>query len=289
MKLLFILYILTCKILFADFTLEKEYYFSDEDIRSSDIFKNIKKDFLLFKIAKKKTKYRIKSDKIIKIFKKHSIKISSKSNVVTFLREYDFDMQDLHVSLKKYYKNHYKNLDIKSLHVRPKSYMKKLPESYKIIIPPKNYHNNNGTFYLKTKSKKRLFFDYTIDADIPIITAKRTIKRKENLTPFNTQVKIIKFKSFKSPPLQKIQSSKKWCAKIRLKKGRILSKRDVKEIPLVKKDQNVRVIIRDGNLHVELLAKAKKDGALYDMITIEKRDGEHLKAKVIGANTVEIR
>jgi flagella basal body P-ring formation protein FlgA len=289
MKLFFILFLLTCNIFSAPLVLKKEYHFFDENIKGSDIFKSIKSDFTLLKIPHKKTKYRIKAKELVKTFKKHSYEVSSKASVITFIRDYDFDMSSLHVRLKEYYKKYYKKIDIKALHVRPKSYMQKLPRSYEVVIPAKNYHNNHGTFYLKTDTKRRLFFDYKLDAFINVVVAKRTIERKENLTPFNTKIKNIKFKNFKSPPLSKISSASKWCAKIRLKEGRILTQRDIKTIPLVKKNQNVTVIVRDGSLHVELSAIAQKDGALYDMITIQKSNGEHLKAQVIGANRVEIR
>jgi flagella basal body P-ring formation protein FlgA len=270
--------------------LEKEYHFLDENITAHDIFKDIQSDFQILKIPPKKTKYRVKSAEIAKIFKKHSIDVGYKNSVISFIRDYSFDMSKLHVKLKEYYQNHYKKIDIKALHVRPKSYLERLPKHYEVIIPPKNFHNNHGTFYLKTDSKQRLFFDYKIDAYIPVVVTKRTIPRRETLTPFNTQLKTIKFKSFKSPPLtDNISASKKWCAKIRLKEGKTLTQRDIKAVPLVKRNQHVRVVIRDGNLRVELSAIAQKDGALYDMITIKKSNGEHLKAQVIGPNAVEIK
>lgn len=288
MKIFFI-FIFTCNILYAQFTLQKEYHFSKESINASDIFKNIREDFILIKIPHKDTIYRVKTAKLIKTFKKHSIDVDSKAKIISFIRDYNFDMSNLHVKLKQYYKSHYKNIDITALHVRPKSYMTKLPDSYEVIIPAKNFHYNRGTFYLKTDSKRRLFFDYKMEADIAVVMAKRTIARKEKLSPFNTKIKEIKFKRFNSPPLSKISASSNLCAKIRLKKGRIVTKREVATVALVKRDQHVRVILNDGSLHVELSAVAQKDGALYDMITIRKSNGKLLKAKVVGANRVEIQ
>jgi flagella basal body P-ring formation protein FlgA len=288
MKYLILLFFLTCNALFAQFELKKEYLFNNNTILSSDIFPHTK-EFTLFTITPKKMSYRIKSKELIKKFKKHHINATSKVTIITFKRAFSFDMTPLHVKIKEYYKTHYNNITIKSLHVRPKSYIEALPDSYTIHIPPKNFHRNEGTFYIKTARKKKLFFTYTLKATLPVVITKKTIARKETITPFNTKVKTVNFIAFKSPPLSKITSVNRWCANIRLKEGRILKRRDIRSIPLVKRNQNVIAVIQTGALHVELSATAQNDGALYDMITIQKSNGEKLKARVIGANRVEIK
>ncbi|MEA3522645.1 MAG: flagellar basal body P-ring formation chaperone FlgA [Campylobacterota bacterium] len=288
MKYIVILFLLTCKLIFAQFELHKEYVFEDNTIYSTDIFPQIER-FSLISITPKKMTHRLKAKKLIKIFKKHSITVTSQASVITFKRAFNFDMTPLHVRLKKYYKTHYPSMTITALHVRPKSYINALPSSYTISIPPKNYHRNYGTFYLKTSDKKKLFFEYTLEANLPVVIAKTTIQRKENISPFNTRTEIIPFKSFQSPPLSKNVLSQRWSAKIRLKEGRVLSRRDIKTTPLVKRNQNIIAVIRTEGLHVELSATAQNDGALYDMITIQKSNGEKLKAQVIGANRVEIK
>ena len=288
MRYIFLIFLLTCNTLLAQFELQKEYSFNKNSVMSSDIFPNVK-PFTLFSIAPKKMSYRIKSKELIKKFKKHHINATSKTNIITFKRAFSFDMTPLHVKIKNYYKTHYKNITIHSLHVRPKSYIEALPDSYTIHIPPKNFHRNEGTFYIKTVRKMKLFFTYTLEAALPVVIAKNTLARKENITPFNTQIKTIKFKSFKSPPLSKISSTDHLCANIRLKKGRIIKERDVKSTPLIKRNQNVTAVVQTGALYVELSAIAQNDGGLYDMIIIKKSNGEKLKARVIGANRVEIK
>ncbi len=288
MKYILLIFLLTCNTLLAQFELQKEYSFYKNSIMSSDIFPNVKA-FKLFTIAPKKMSYRIKSKELIKKFKKHHINASSKANIITFKRAFSFDMRPLHVKIKNYYKTHYKTITIHSLHVRPKSYIEALPDSYTIHIPPKNFHRNEGTFYIKTPRKKKLFFTYTLEATLTVIVTKNTLARKENITPFNTQIKTIKFRTFKSPPLSKITATDHLCANIRLKKGRIVKQRDVKSIPLIKRNQNVTAVVQTGSLYVELSATAQNDGGLYDMIMIKKSNGEKLKAKVIGANRVEIK
>ncbi len=288
MKYILLLFLLTCKLLLAQFELHKEYTFEDNTIYSTDIFSHLEK-FSLISITPKKMTYRIKAKELIKIFKKHSINVTSKASVITFKRAFTFDMTPLHAKLRAYYKKHYPNMSITALHVRPKTYLEGLPESYIVNIAPKNFHRNYGTFYLKTSDRKKLFFQYRIQAKVAVLIAKNTIERKENLSPFNTKTETIIFEGFKSPPLSKIISSKHWCAKVRLKEGRILTRRDIQSVPLVKRNQSIIAVIRTGALHVELSATAKNDGALYDMITIQKSNGEKLKAQVIGANRVEIK
>jgi len=287
MKYILILFLLTCNTLLAQFELQKEYLFANDTITTSDIFPQAK-TATLFTIMPKKMYYRIKSKDLIKKLQKHHINATSKASIITFKRAFSFDMKPLYARLKKYYQKHYPDIKIDSLHVRPKSYMQKLPESYTIHIPPKNFHRNEGTFYIKTAKKKKFFFTYSLKAKLRVVISKKTIARKESITPFNTKLKVVNFKTFKSPPLSKITSATQWCANIRLKEGRILTKRDIKPTPLIKRNENVIAVVQTGSLHVELSAVAQKDGALYDIITVQKRNGEKLKARVIGAHRVEI-
>ncbi|MEA1918928.1 MAG: flagellar basal body P-ring formation chaperone FlgA [Campylobacterota bacterium] len=288
MKQTLLLFILTCKLLFAQFELEKEYAFEDDTIYSSTLFSQLE-SAPLFSIRPKKMTHRIKAKELIRLFKKQGITVTSKASVITFKRAFSFDMTSLHVRLSAYYEKYYPQIDITALHVRPKSYLEALPENFTVEIPPKNFHHHKGTFYLKTSNKRRLFFEYRLEATLPVLVAKRTIERKETLSPFNTKTQTLLFKSFKSAPLSQVDNASRWCAKIRLKEGRVLLERNIQSIPLVKRNQNVIAVIKNGALHVELSAIAKNDGALYDMITIEKSNGEQLKAQVIGSNRVEIK
>jgi flagella basal body P-ring formation protein FlgA len=287
MKYILILLILTCKLLFAQYELQKEYPFMQDTLYSNDLFAELKV-FELFTLDPKKMSYRIKATELQNIFAKHGVTVTYTSPIIRFKRVFDFDMSALHVKLKTYYKKYYPDITIHALHVRPKTYLEALPESYDMIIPPKNFHRNEGTFYLKTQSKRRVFFDYKLDATLPVLSAKKTIERKEPLSSFNTRIKTVTFESFTSPPLSQLKESQ-WCAKIRLKEGRLIAQRNIEPIPLIKRDQNVIAIINNGALHVELSATAQNDGALYDMITITKSNGESLEAQVVGPNRVEIK
>jgi len=287
MKYILLLFFLTCKLVFAAYELEKEYPFREDTLYSNDLFPTLK-PFKLLHITPKNMTYRIKAVELQNIFAKHGIKVSYASPIVRFKRVFDFDMSALHAKLETYYKKHYPGITIKALHVSPKTYLEALPKSYVMIIPPKNFHRNKGTFYLKTESKKRVFFDYKLDATLPVLTAKKTIERKEPLSTFNTLLKTVSFDHFTSPPLSHLDTSQ-WCAKIRLKEGRLITQRIIQTIPLVKRNQNVIAVINNGALHVELSATAQNDGGLYDMITIRKSNGESLEAQVVGPNRVEIK
>lgn len=287
MRYILLLFILTCKLVFAAHELEKEYPFKEDTLYSNDLFPTLK-PFELFHITPKKMSYRIKAVELQKIFAEHGIKVTYRSPIVRFKRIFDFDMSALHVKLETYYKKHYPDIIIKALHVSPETYLEALPKSYVMIIPPKNFHRNRGTFYLKTASQKRVFFNYKLDATLPVLTAKKTIKRKEPLSSFNTLIKTVNFEHFTSPPLSHLDASHQ-CARIRLKEGRPITQRNIQSIPLVKRDQHVIAVINNGALHVELSATAQNDGGLYDMITIIKSNGDALEAQVVGPNRVEIK
>ncbi|HBR28354.1 MAG TPA: flagella basal body P-ring formation protein FlgA [Firmicutes bacterium] len=71
--------------------------------------------------------------------------------------------------------------------------------------------------------------------------------------------------------------------------GRVLTTRDLQEVPLIMEKSKVRLILNSGLIHVELTAQAEEDGWLHDQIIVTNfSSNQRLTATVVGPGTVEV-
>jgi len=267
--------------------LPKQFLYENSCITSKALTPNIKKEFELFCIAKHKTKKRVKASDIVLAYKKHGFEtITTTSRYINFLKKSPVDVSVFKKQVKTYFLNYYPTLKIKSIMITPRSYILALPNEYKLIIQDKSYRSFEGTFYL-IGDNNRFYFDYEIDATMFVVQASQIINKKDALNSGNTKLKNIHFVSFKSRPIDSSQLSN-YEALHRIKKNKIITIRDIKKECLIRRHEDVIVLIKDNNIQIEFSAKAVQDGGLHDMILIEKPNGRRMKAKVIGHKRVEI-
>jgi flagella basal body P-ring formation protein FlgA len=269
--------------------LQKNYYVDTDYIHLSTITKNPKDNFLLFKLDRNRYTKRVKSKELINLLQKHGYNsFSSKNRYVKFIKKSPINLSKIKNEIKKLYKNRYATIDIKNISVIPRGYIHALPKEYQVNFSSRSYLSNHGTLYIKTPQRKKIFFNYSIDADITIIIAKKNIQKTTQLSPINTTKKTILLDRFRAIPLQNTQN-KKIEAKHRIKRDSIITTRDIKTLDIVKKDSNVNVTLSQGEISITFSAKALQDGKLNDINTIQKRNRKRLKARVVGKNRVEIR
>ena len=270
-------------------TLNKLYYIDSRNIKLQDILPNASYDVTLFKIEAKRYSKKIKSKKVIALLKEHGFKdIIASSNYIQFTKKSPIDMLQIKLTIKKLYKEKYPNIRIKSIRLMPRGYIKVLPKQFKVIMQKKAYLSHTGTLSIKTLDKKRLFFNYIIDANIYIYTSKKTIEKNERISALNTTKKSIPFGKFRAMPINvnhlNITQSKR-----KLKADSIITSRDIETLNLIKRGAHVTVNFKDNNINISFSAKALQKGKLNDIITIQKRNKKRLKVKVIGKNRVEIQ
>ncbi len=281
-----LIFLLTCKLIWG-VVLEKEYTFSDEVIYSDELVSGIENIFAVVEIPQKRMLYRVKAQTIIDAFAKEGMSVTASSPIITFKRTLFLDYTPIETAIEDFYHSYFPDLSITALHVSPRSYLKSLPESYEVVIPKPNHTRHKGVLYLLSSEGKRIFFNFELTGMLPVLVSKSTINRKESLNFSNTVVETHGFEGFKTAPLSHLENGK-WRAKMRIVEGKSIMSSSVEPIPLVKRHQNVVVTIKDGALTMQISAVAQEDGALYDMITVTKSDGEVLKARVVGTNRLEI-
>lgn len=273
----------------AKYLLKESYYYSDHTISARDLFPELKNDFTLFEIPEHDTRYRLKATLLSDSFTTHGVTIdTSEVRYVNFIKKSLIDTSAIAKKLAEYYQEHYPTLVIEKVTVSPRSYTPELPEAFDVIIAPKSYRRNNGTFHLKSPDYRRFFFDYEIKARITVIESARRIERKERLGNYNTRERTMLFYGFATPPLMQLDLNR-YRSRHAIKSARIITQRSIEPLPIIQRNARVSVNYKNSDVVIEFSAKALQDGAKDDIISIQKDDGRRLKAKVLGPGRVEMR
>ncbi len=287
MKTLFIL--LFCLISLQGSSLQKEYFFTSHNITAKFLLKDSNNITQIFTIDKNKTHYKISSKKLLILLSKKGILVKKpKFSYITFNKKSPINTSSLKNRLKEFYTQNLESIEIHNINIHPRVYIDALPLHFSFHINSKNFKHASSTFYITTQKKKRIFFDYTIDASLHVIKSQHILERKEGLNAFNTKKSRIKFTKIRSKPLVHVRKNA-YALKHKIKENEVIYMRDVRAFPIIKKGSRVIMYIKEGTLELQSSATAIQDGVLYDMITIEKNDGSRLKAKVIGINKVQMQ
>ncbi|WP_373071058.1 flagellar basal body P-ring formation chaperone FlgA [Sulfurimonas sp.] len=283
-----VLFLLLSLNIYALEYIKQTYYIDSHDINSSLFFKN-QKNIKLYEIPNHKYSLRIKRSQLKKLFIDNGFKnFSIESNYIYFELNSPIDTSKIETFLINHYKTKYQHINIKKVSVNPRSYMPYLPDTYTVDIRDRNHLSNEGVLSIEDNQNKKYFFNYTIDADLNVLKAKKNISRDEELSMFNCKTQLVKLEKFRAMPLQKLQQSK-FQAKYRLKADTHITRRDVKKLNLVKRDTQVTVFVNNSGMSISFAAKALQSGKLNDIITVQKSDGKRLKARVVAKQRVEIK
>jgi len=281
MKLIVVKLLLTTLLLAQSFKLQESYNVETNDIYAKHLFKDIRTNFYLLTIPEHSDRFKINSKKLINEFELHGIDIKTNTTgVVTLIKSETIDTTVLKRDLEKLFKQTLPTIKIDAISLICRCQLKELPKEYKVVIKKSNLHKNSGTFYIKTRDSRH-FFTYKIKATLGVIKAKDNIRNKNKIDAYNTYDDEIEFKNFNSIPLQNTSLGQVITARS-IKKDTIITAQHVKKTPLIRRGERVRVLFNDGSVHIELEAKALKDGSLRDIIPVRKSDGTRLDVTVTG-------
>lgn len=289
MPLKILLFLFISISLYADVYLKSNYYVSEKDIMLWDIDAKIQKEIKLFQIDENRHSKRVKSKELIKLLKTHGINnYKSKHAYVQFTQKSPIDTLKIESAIKKLYQNKYKNIDIKSISVEPRAYLQKIPLDYEVLFTSKSHLSNVGILYIKTDEKKKIFFNYKINAKITVYEAKKQIAKGNELSNINCKKKSIILDKFRAMPLQSVNKGTLE-SKRKMKAGTIVTIRDTQGLYLVKRGSNVNVALKSSTLSISFSAKALQNGRYGDTIKVLKSNGTKIKARVTGKHRAEVR
>jgi|FLOH01.1.fsa_nt_gi flagellar basal body P-ring formation protein FlgA len=285
---IFFFIVIFLELLFGN-TLNKDYYVNSNDINLSQIIPHVNSDAVLFSFEQGKYTKRVKSKDLIKDLKSYGYgTYTSKSNYIKFTKKSPIDTSKIKKYIKDFYKKIYPSIDIKQIFIMPRTYIESLPHEYLINIQKKNSLYNHGTLYIKTKQQKKIFFDYTIDANVDVYVAKNNIKRDTELSAINCVKKSIILDKFRATPLQNLKNNAVQ-TKISIRHGNIITLRDIRKLSVVKRGSFVTTILNSDGMSLSFSAKAETEGMLGDIITVQKSDGKKIKVRVTGRNMAEVQ
>jgi len=277
-------------LIFAANNLQSNYFIQNDFIMLSDIVHVDKQnDKKLFNIDKYRHSKRIKRDKLLKILQKNGYSnYTSKHSYIQFTKQSPIDIRILQESIKKLYKNKYKNIKISSIIIAPTHYLDKLPKHYSVHFNKRAHLSNKGVLYIKTDDDKKIFFNYEIVTTITVLVARNNIKKDSELSSVNTRKNSIILNRFRAMPLQRLHVSK-YQAKHNLKTNDIITNRDVIGLYLIKRGSNINVNLKNAGINIYFSAKALQNGRLGDSISVLQKKGKKLKVIVTGRNKAEVQ
>lgn len=270
-------------------TLQQSYLFTNPTITSSDMNVSCPKPFEILRIPDGKTSYRINAQVILKTFELNGCSLENdRIRYVNFLKRSDTDYSLIQNQLSAFFTQQYPTIVIQSIHIFPHGYIQSLPNDPHAVFDEDMAMKNKGTFYVPDINGIRHYFDFTIDATLSVLHVTQKVSRKDIVSLNNCVMKSIPFTNFRSKPLIKLPEATSRF-KSSLKDDTPLLDRQIESLPLVLRGSKVSVQVKSESVIVEFIATAIQEGALYDIITIEKADKKRVRAKIIGENTVELQ
>lgn len=269
--------------------LKQAYTFKDPKIYSSDLISGCPKHFEILQIPDGKSTYRINAQIIAKTYELNGCSIDvGKVRYVNFTKETALDVTPLKQQLMDAFISAYPTINVQRINLFPRGFIEVIPKNAKAVFEPDITDRNDGTFYVLDENGVRRYFDFTLEASLSVLHSSQKINRNDVLTSTNSSLKVIQFTQFRGKPLSSLPNERQRLRRS-LRENIPIVDRHLEPLPIVLKGSKVNVQVQNDAVIVEFIATATQEGALYDIITIEKSDKKRAKAKVIGENRVELQ
>lgn len=270
-------------------TLKQAYTFKEPKIYSSDLVSGCPKHFEILQIPDDKSTYRINAQIIAKTYELNGCSVDTgKVRYVNFTKQSAFDFSPLKQQLTNVFISAYPTMIIQKINVSPRGFIESIPQNTIAVFDRDITDRNDGTFYVLDENGVRRYFDFSIEASLSVLHSSQKINRNDVLTSTNSSLKVIQFTQFRGKPISSLPNERQRFRRS-LRENIPIVDRHLEPLPIVLKGSKVSVQVQNDSVIVEFIATATQEGALYDIITIEKSDKKRAKAKVIGENRVELQ
>ena len=268
--------------------LQSNYIFDTPIIMSQNIEPKCPKNFEVLRIPDGKTSYRMNANILLKTFELNGCTLESKEiKYVNFTKKSNANYEVLYEQVSAFFLSHHPTLRIQSVHIQPHGYLDALPQNPVAIFDKDGYLKNKGVFYVLNDQGLRRYFDYSLNATLVSLHTSQKVSRKDPLSLNNCTLKEIPFDFFRAKPLTTILADYRF--RSTLPQESLITERQIELKPIVLRNAKVSVQVKSDGVIIEFIATATQEGALYDIITIEKADKKRVRAKIIGENSVELQ
>ena len=286
-KALFILFLITSTL--YSFELSRDYFIPSKDVNLSTLLPHVEEDKTLFKISEDRYSIRVSAKQLIKLLKKYGVtQVTTHYPYIQFTKKSPIDTTNIKNTIISKYKQTYKNIIIDNVEVHPRSYISTLPLVYETELRSRDTLNSHGIIYIKTEDKKKIFFNYKIEAHLSVYETTTKIKRNEKLSFYNLKKVNIKLQRFRALPLQEFKKNS-FEAKHNINKNKVVTINDIKGLTLVHRGNMLNIYFKDGNIEVFFSAKALKDGKLNDIIPVKTINKKKLHVKIVGEKRATLK
>jgi flagella basal body P-ring formation protein FlgA len=274
--------------LFSNNEIQSYYEIDSTNIQLKDIIPTTTKNILLYTMTEGKHSKRVRSKELLSKLKEYGYtQFHAKHAYIKFQQKSPIDTSKIEKELLGYYQQSYSDITIHSIKVSPRSYVESLDSNYTIKIQTKNFLHSRGTLSIKSTKNKQLFFDYKINATLPVFITSKDIDRNQELSYLNTRKKSIILDKFRAKPIQKLKKGY-YESRFRIQKNTLLTIRDVKPLSLVKRGNTINVILNSSNISISFTARALQNGEKGDIITVQKANGKKIRVKIYAKNRAEV-
>jgi len=285
----FLSLVLLSSFLFAKTLLAPLYLVQTKEIRLSTLVKNVNNDTVLYTIDTLKHSKRVKSKELLQLLKANGYKeYSAKHSYIKFVQKSPIQTKKIEDFVRRYYQEHYPSMQIEKVLVTPRSYTTSLPKEYTLHMQKQSFLRHKAILILKSYTSRETFFDTFITASLTLLSAKKDIKRNEELSLLNTKKITIHFDKFYALPLMQL-SAGSLQAKYFLKKGKYINTRDIRSLFLVRRGTTVNVSLDNSNMSISFVAKAIQNGSYGDIIQVINHKGRKIKVMITGRHQAEVR
>jgi len=187
----------------------------------------------------------------------------------------------------------YPNMHINSLTIKRYSKLPKDFDSYKlseIYLAKNNLKREKGNVsvtFTKNGQKRKIFYNFTLDATVDVLRANQNIQKGKTLTDDLVDFISIKFTNFYQIPITAYHLNR-YKAKTSIIEGKILTYRHISKLTAVKRGDILTATLRDGGVIVSFPAQALKDAYIGDVIKIKRNHNSFFKAKIISQTQAEV-
>lgn len=271
----------------ASIKLKSEYTTYSDEIRLSSLFLDPKEDILLYTITPGRYTKKVPAQELLDLLQKHGYNnLTTSSQYIQFTKQAILDLSFIETELKKIFTERYKEIDITEITIQPRGYLNSLASSYSVHLQGKSHLKSKGTLYIKTEDGKKIFFDFHIKARLNVYFARENIKKNRELSALNAIKKSIILDKFQAQPVQNVTNGTMQ-SKHTIKKGTLLTTRDIVELELVRRGEMINVSLESDNLSISFSAEALESGVYEQIIEVQKQNGVKLKIRVSGKNRGE--
>ncbi|QOP41334.1 flagellar basal body P-ring formation chaperone FlgA [Sulfurimonas marina] len=287
-----IIFLLLFALQLSALELQRNYFIKEDTIKLSHIIEGVNSsdDRVLFSLSNNKHIKRVTAKKLIGMLKKLGYKdIHSKYPYIQFNKISPIDTTKVKEYVIEHYKEKYKGILVKDVKIYPRTYMDTMPKNYTLVkLRSREHLSNDGIVAIKTDKNKKIFFNYTIQAYVNTFVLRNDLQRDGELSTLNTRKNSIILDKFRAMPVQTIENGTLEL-KHTMKKGELLTLRDVESLALIRRDSSVNVTLQNGSIVISFSARALQDGRKGDVIFVENDKGKKIKVVVVGKNKAKVK